>query len=320
MPRRTKDLETIFKKELMDINKSRVYKLNAGESIVDGNSIQLPCIAEYQGNRYIDLAYNWSSRKGAPVQRGIFVSGHAEYGVPTLRDLDTLVALESIFIKNKTDNGICELKTEDLLDEDLYIDFTINKLSRELGFNSINNHTRDLIKRSIEVLVATTITNSYKGGLYDIRTKKYDNDLSSQYHYIEGYTGYEETDVSGITKIVDVTKIKISRFFYTMIVNNYNLIYDKTLYGKTKNYTAKKIYLLALLWMGKNNYTTTMIDTLIECVPVAQKEIQYKRQYIKKALSDLNDNLMLNIVYDKNIPNKIYMCKPSFDLDIKNLR
>ena len=77
------------------------------ESIIEINSIQLPFIAEYKGEKLKSIYYKWINRTGKPAQRGVYVSGHEDFGVPTLRELDILVALQSIFIKNKTKNGIC---------------------------------------------------------------------------------------------------------------------------------------------------------------------------------------------------------------------
>lgn len=338
MPKRTKDLEEAFSVGNSGIiNTTKVLRIESNIAVVDSNNIQLPCVAEYRGKRITAFEYVWKGKESVikegkeikvTVKRGVLISGHGEYGIPTLRDIDVLITLQDLFIRRKTKDGVCELKIEGITEEDLIIDFSINKLARELGYAMpVNNTVRNNIKKSIEILVATTLVNRYSGGIYDITSKKYIKNLNAQYHYFESCIGYEEVELGDDVvetaeyeaKILDVTKIKISRFFYDMIVNNYKLFYDRAIYRKTKNYTARKIYLLALQWMGKKSYSTAMIDTLVERIPMAQKQTKYKRQYIKTALSNLHDNNILNIVYDDKVPNKVYMCKPGFSIDTNEM-
>jgi hypothetical protein len=315
VPQRSKDIDLILRKDLKIINTAKVLRLNANEAIVDSNSVQLPCIAEYRGKRITALEYVWDTKiDGKPVKRGIMVSGHGIHGVPTLRELDVLIALQSVFINKKMNNGVVELKTENIKEEDLYIDFTINELARELGYNSPNNIVRNNIKKSIEILVATTISNLFEGGIYDVKIRQYIKNPHVSYHYLESYAGYE-VEEGKEKKVVDVTKIKISKFFYDMIVNDYKLFYNRDIYKLTKNLTARKIYLIALQWMGKRDYAVANMSTLIQRVPMAQAEPKYQKQYIKTALKNLNEHKLLKIVYDKTNKDKVYMIKPNVDLD-----
>lgn len=319
MAKRTKDVDRIFGANMKILNTAKVLKLNADEAVVDSNSVQLPCISEYRGKRITALEYTWDTKvDGNPIKRGIRVSGHGIYGVPTLRELDVMIALQCIFINKYTKNGVAELKTEDIREEDLYINFTINELARELGYSSPNNNVRSNIKKSIEILVATTISNLYEGGIYDVKAREYIKNPHVSYHYIESYAGYE-IEEGEEKKVIDVTKIKISKFFYDMIVNNYKLYYNRELYKKTSNLTARKIYLIALQWMGKRDYACANITTLIQRVPMAQSEPKYQKQYIKTALKNLNEKKLLKIIYDRNNPDKVYMVKPNVDLEENEL-
>lgn len=304
MPKRNKSFEKMFNGHQSIISNSKVIKLNAEESIIEINSVQLPCISEYRGERLQSIHYKWINRSGKPAQRGIFVSGHEELGVPTLRDLDTLVALQSIFIKNNTKNGICILKTECILEEDLYIDFTINELAKELGYkSSINNNVRNNIKKSIKTLLATNIANCYEGGIYNIKSKNYITDTSTKYQCIERCTNYYKSHITDNLNRDNIEKIKINRFFYEMIINGYTLIYNREKFKLTNNLMARKLYLLISLWMGNKSYLTVSIDDLIEFIPVAQSELKYQRQYIKKALNILHERKMFNVLY---LPDNIY--------------
>lgn len=319
MTTKKNNIDNLKTGNLKVLNTAKILKLNANESVVDSNSVQLPCISEYHGKRATALEYTWVTKiNNKPIKRGIKVLGHGEYGIPTLRELDILIALQSIFIKKHTKNGITELKTHDLNSEDLCINFTINELAKELGYKSPNNNVRENIKKGIEILVATSISNLYEGGIYDVKTKKYITDSKKIYHYLESYEGYSESSDGG-EKIVDVTKIKISEFFYNMILSNYRLYYNRDVYKKTKNLIARKIYLMALQWMGKNNYAFATIDTLTDRIPMVQSKRKYQKQYIKKALTNLESKGLLNIRYDSKNSNKIYFVKPGTSFDEKEL-
>lgn len=320
MAKRTKNIDELFSNNLKIINTAKVLKLNMNESVIDSNSVQLPCIAEYRGKRITMLEYTWTTKtEGKPIKRGIKVSGHGEYGIPTLRELDVLIALENIFINKNIYDGMVQLKTEDITEDDLTINFTINQLAKELGYKSPNNNVRDSIKKSIEILVSTTISNLYEGGIYDVKTKQYIKNPKIMYHYLESYGGYDIEDENGETVVVDVTKIKISKFFYDMIVNDYKLFYDRLQYKKTKNLTARKIYLMALQWMGKNDFAFANISTLIQRVPMAQAEPKYQKQYIKNALKNIEEKGLLKIVYDKSNADKVYLIKPNVDFNENGL-
>lgn len=304
MPKRNENFEIIFNGHKSTNDKSKVIKLKAEESIIEINSVQLPCIAEYRGEKLKSIYYKWINQTGKPTPRGIFVSGHEEFGVPTLRDLDILAALQSIFIKNKTKNGICILKTDFIFQEDLTIDFTINALAKELGYKSfINNTVRNNIQNSIETLLATNIVNCYDGGIYNIKSKNYIKDTSTKYKYIERCTNYYNSDITDNLKLNNISKIKLNSFFYDMIINGHFLVYNREKLRLTNNLTARKLYLLISLWMHNKSGLTVSIDDLIEFVPVAQSELKYQRQYIKKALNILHERKIFNVL---NLPDNKY--------------
>lgn len=301
MPKRNENFETMFNGHKSTTGKSRAIKLKDEESIIEINSVQLPFIAKYKGEKLKSIYYKWINRTGKPGQRGIFVSGHEEFGVPTLRDLDILAALQSIFIKNKTKNNICILKTEFIFEEDLTIDFTINALAKELGYKSfINNTVRNNIQNSIETLLETNIVNCYDGGIYNIKSKNYIKDTSTKYKYIERCPNYYNSNTTDNLKLDNISKIKLNRFFYDMIINGHFLVYNREKLRLTNNLTARKLYLLISLWMHNKSSLTVSIDDLIEFVPVAQSELKYQRQYIKKALNILHERKIFNVL---NLPD-----------------
>jgi len=296
---------------------SRIFRYNAGvDAVVDGVTVQIPFLREYKSEDIqTAMEYIWfSNESGKLVKRGIFVSGHGEFGVPTLKEYDIYVALQRIFIKNKTKRGICQLETENLEDEDLEIQFTITELAKELGYSTPSSVTRDNLKKSIRILMATTIFSRYSGGIYDIRNKKYIANTEIGYHLLESMQSLE---LASDVEEIDITKIKLSRYTYDQILNDYKLFYNKNTYNKTKNLMAKKIYHMVLQWKGTNNFSFVNIDTLVERLPMVNVDDKYKKRDIKKAIKILNDKGMVKIKYDDVNPDKVYFIFNDTDEGIK---
>ena len=285
---------------------AKVFKYNAGiDAVVDGNSVQMAFVKEYKGERKTLMEYTWSNKdkNGNLIQRGIKVSGHGEYGVPTLKEYDVYVALQRIFINKKTQNGMCTLLPDDYDDDYLTIEFSISELAKEMGYSVPSSKTRDNLKKSIDTLLATTIYSIYNGGIYDIKEKKYVTNSSYGFHLLESMASL---DIDNGTDISNYTKLRLSKFTYEQIVNDYKLFYDKSKYNKTKNLLAKKIYHLALQWKGDSKFSFCNIDTLVERLPMVNCEPKYRKREIKNALKNLNDNGIVKIKYDDQNPNKVY--------------
>lgn len=285
---------------------AKVFKYNAGiDAVVDGNSVQMAFVKEYKGERKTLMEYTWSNKdkNGNLIQRGIKVSGHGEYGVPTLKEYDVYVALQRIFINKKTQNGMCTLLPDNYDDDYLTIEFSISELAKEMGYSVPSSKTRDNLKKSIDTLLATTIYSIYNGGIYDIKEKKYVTNSSYGFHLLESMASL---DIDNGTDISNYTKLRLSKFTYEQIVNDYKLFYDKSKYNKTKNLLAKKIYHLALQWKGDSKFSFCNIDTLVERLPMVNCEPKYRKREIKNALKNLNDNGIVKIKYDDQNPNKVY--------------
>lgn len=295
---------------LIKKQKAKVFRYNAGiEGAVEGNTVQLPFVAEYKGDRQTLMEYIWYTKENNQlIKRGIEVSGHGEFGVPTLREYDVLVSLQRLFLNEKTDHGRCELRTEDVTDEYLTINFTIYQLAKEMGYKSPNSLVLNNLRRSIKILLATTVTGKYSGGIYDIKKKKYVEDEIS-FHLLESAHSrieYEETENNELIEVNNKLRIKLSRFTYNQMINDYKLFYNKGLYLKTKNLMARKLYHLALQWKGSNNFAWANINTLMEKIPMIEKQEKYRKRYIKKALKILNDKKILKIKYDDQNKDLVY--------------
>lgn len=268
------------------------------EGVLEGNVIQIPFIAEYRhkNNPITNIDYEWNTTQdNVKIKRGLRISGHGRYGVPTLREKEVLRCLHNIFIAQKTENGVCELKHPDACKPNDYaISFTIESLCKEIGYKSPCNKTRDIVKKSLEILVATTIFNNHSGGIYDPEKKQYITNQNTAFHFLETLEQEEQFDDDG-NLIRDITQIKLSEFVYKSLYNNYKLIYSKSKVNSIRHLGTKSLYQLAMQWSNKG-VAYIKIDKLVEHIPmkdgVAMPE---KRRYIKNCLDRLNKSGLVEV-------------------------
>lgn len=297
----------------------KTIKVNITESVVDGNSVQVPCIMEYKPKVIVKngeeepvfvmkLTYVWSTWKGSKkIFRGVEVSG-GTYGIPTVRDFDVLLALQRIFLKQKLEETHGAIKTQGMNIGDYTFYYTIDGLCKELGYKTPNNTTRNWVRNSVVTLTTSTMRNldindgiNCCGGLYDVKKKEY-VDTSWIVHFFEEAKGYTEASFDKRSK----TKayLRISPFLYDTIVNNYMVYYNTADCINIKNYTAKRIYFIFRQWKGRRKTLKVTMKTLMERIPSNDdvKPATHK-SLIKKALRYLNDNefLLVNIDNDDNV-------------------
>lgn len=273
------------------------------EGVLEGNVIQIPFIAEYRykNNPITNIDYEWTTnaKDGSKIKRGLKVSGHGQYGVPTLREKEVLRCLHNIFVAQKTKDGIFELKHPDECSkEDYAISFTIDSLCKEIGYKSPCNQTRDNVRRSLEILVATTIFNRHSGGLYDPEKKEYITNQKMAFHLIETLMEEELLDDKG-NIVDDITQIRLSGFVYKSLYNNYKLIYNKSRVNSIKHLGAKSLYQVALQW-SRNGVTYAGVDKLTEQIPMKDGiGIVQKRKYIKACLKKIDGSGFVSVDIDK---------------------
>ena len=318
--------------------KRKTIKLRSGESIMDGNSVQMPFLAPYRISKNKEtgelepltyVEYRWTSiENGVEVTRGINVNGHGKLGVPTLKDKEVLRALQDIYIWDKIENGVLELETDPnkVKESDLFIDFkTIDNIATSIGYGKISGQQRKSIKESIERLVATTVFNTHSGGLYDPIQKKYITNSKESYRYLEGMKDYTVYDcdnclfTNGCRKDfencinpdnkTDVTKIKMSMFLYLTIANNYRLYYDRDNATKIKNLIAKNIYMISRKWLGNGYISKANIQKYIDRIPMNAKKEKHRKQAIKDAVAMLNDYDFVEADVDNDIVTVVHLDK-----------
>lgn len=322
--------------------KTKTIKLRNGESIMEGNSVQMPFIAPYRipKNKETGLPepltyieYRWTVlENGQNITRGLNVNGHGKLGVPTLKDKEVLRALQDIYIMNKIEDGILELETDEskITEEDLIIKFEkIDRIATEMGKVG-STAMRKFIKESIERLVATTMFSTHSGGIYDSISKKYITSSTQSYRYLDemaDFTVYDcenclyDNICKGDTdncqdedrKRQDFTKIKMSKFMYLNIANNYRLYYLKDNTNKIKNLISKNIYMISRKWLGDGYTSRANIQKYLDRIPINSKAEKHRKQEIKDCVALLDkydfvdaymDGDIVVVVHKDKIPTK----------------
>lgn len=298
--------------------KRKTIKLRNGESIMDGNSVQMPFLAPYKicKNEKDELEpltyveYQWTTiENGKKIIRGLNVNGHNKLGVPTLRDKEVLRALQDIYIWDKVKNGVLYLETDTskIKEEDLIIEFkSIDKIATAMGYKKISTQQKKSIKDSIERLVATTIFSTHSGGIYDAISKSYITDSTQSFRYLDemkSVTTYDcenclynnvckgntEKCINEENKRKDEAKIKMSMFLYLNIAHNYRLYYIKDNTNKIKNLIARNIYMISRKWIGDGYISKANIQKYIDRIPMNAKAEKHRKQAIKEGVQKLND-------------------------------
>lgn len=329
--------------------KKKVIKLRNGESIMDGNSVQTPFLAPYRITKNKEtgdlepltyVEYTWTAiENGVEIQRGLNVNGHGKLGVPTLKDKEVLRALQDIYIWNKIDKGILRLETDPskVTEEDLIIDFhSIDNIATAMGYKKISGQQRQSIKDSIERLVATTVFNTHKGGLYDPVKKRYITDSKISYKYLDGLEDYVQYDCDSCEYIThcrgntnncineekqktNVTKIKMSMFLYLSIANNYRLYYNKDRANEIKNLIAKNIYLISRKWIGDGYISKANIKKYIDRIPMNAKQEKHRKQAIKEGIALLDKYDFVKASIKNDIITVVHLDKKPTNKEINNL-
>lgn len=309
--------------------KKKIIKLRNSESIMDGNSVQMPFIAPYRGEPLTYVEYQWTVvENGSEITRGINVHGHGKLGVPTLKDKEVLRALQDIYIWSKIQDGVLELETNisKITEDDLMIDFgTIDKIATEMGYKKISGQQRHSIKESIERLVAATMFSTHNGGLYDPITKKYIANSKESYRYLQGMKDYTLYDCDNClysagcnknfdecispNKKTDVTKIRMDLFFYLSIANNYRLYYNKDNAKVIKNLISRNIYMISRKWLGDGFVSKVNIKKYLDRIPMNAAKEKHRKQKIREGVQKLNEYDFVEAYLENDIVTVIHLDK-----------
>lgn len=305
--------------ELMDNDEQHtVLKLKTNESIFDVNSLLLPFIAEYRGEkiRAIEVI------QGNSIIR---VKSTSDLGVPTLYDKSVLLAIQKLFLQQRSFNGQLILNVKDPSLQDMTMEpVSLREIVRAMGYSKPSTNQLVKVCESIERLNETTYVTT-QDRIYDHKNDKYLMTAKKGMHLIDYKLvtlSQEEKEIrkkqggrrksndperiekykQAKEKIFDgYVQITLNHVVYQALACEQLVYYNDPVAVSIKNLTAKHIYLIALKWAGKDKEVNISINKLLMYIPMKEgKELKLQKHAIKQAVNYLNDNGYCNTSYLKN--------------------
>lgn len=271
----------------------QVVRLKSNQSINESNLMTLPFIS-MQRQKVSVLERIWETKNG---NKGIKVVG-GELGCPTILELDVLLALFRILIKNvgyeyeynRTTGKVNLPKT---------IHFTFQELAKELGFVHYGGSYKARLENSIKCLIEATLYSNF--ALLNIKegyVGDYLEELSGEqsFRILKNYKSYSYTrkkikneKIGNAQEVKDQQSVDIDDFFFENMCNNFFKIYDYSKYVRLKKGMSKKLYLLLCQW--STNYEKKIkYETLYDylSIDVGDKQYYYNR-LIRDTLKELQE-------------------------------
>jgi hypothetical protein len=272
-----------------EITCEKLIKIKPFQGMNESNLMTLPFISLKRKKEKI-LDRKWI--KG-DQEVGLKVVG-GERGVPTMYDLDVLLALFRLLIKS-IDNQY--LLKDNKVDFPKRIHFTYRKLAKEMGFKNFGSGIKKRLEDSLSTLNETTIYSTFafrnqEEGKY-IKTFKGSKSCGIlcdfQSYSIEEQKINNDGKLASPKQIEESQSIEIDDFFYNNMCSNYFKLYDHDKYIQLKSNIAKKLLLILTQWsQGFEKYIK--IQTLYDYVgiDVLDKDAEYYyNNEFKKALKEL---------------------------------
>lgn len=268
-----------------------VLTIKSHQSIAESNWMVIPFIS-MQRTKVKVLKREWESNG---VKRGITVVGSAMYGCPTILELDVLMGLFRIHLKNNNYQYEYNRKTGKVrLPRTIH--FTYRELARELGYENFGGSIKIKLEKSIKTLIETTLYSDI--GIRDVTKGDYIVDFDGQEsaRILKNYKSYSYTKkkkvgekIGNAEVVKEQQSVDIDDFFFKNICNNYFKIYDFQQYIKLTKGVSKKLYLLLNQWShGYEKFLS--YNVLYDMLSLdTNKTVSYNNKVIKEAFGELVD-------------------------------
>lgn len=270
----------------------KFIKLKTYEGINESNLMTIPFVS-FARTKVATIERTWVRSNGDEV--GIKVVG-GEHGCPTMNEMDVLLALLRIMIKNNN-NGYSYDKDNKTAEFNQTINFTYKELAEELGYTKFGGTQKKALDKSIKVLTETTIYSNF--AIKDIDEGNYITTFKGEEscRILTTYKKYSMTKVNknkgdkylSAKDIKEQTSVKIDDFFFHNMCNNYFKIYDFGKYRSLKGDITKKLFLILSQWShGYQKFISykVLYDYIGLDVPTIQKVYYYNRR-LKDAVDEL---------------------------------
>lgn len=304
----------------------KVITIKSTHSIAESNLMVLPFVS-VRNTKVGIFKREWES-KG--IKRGIEVKGSVNLGVPTIKDLDVLLALFRIMVADMDFKYEYNVTQNTAKIESPEIHFTFQSLAKEMGYTSFSGAIKEILEKSLKRLNETTIYSTGSGALRDAKESDYITEFNGEESFriitdLKTYS-YKKVKNRG-EKIVNAkgvkekTSVRIDKFFFKNICNNYFRIYDYSQYLKLRFGFSKKLFLLLNQWShGYEKFLTyAIIYDILGLKTKVKKDIYYYNKQIKKAFRELvqinfiedfienKDKTGINIIFNRTMSSNAKM-------------
>lgn len=294
-------IATIKKEDLIEerVEEIKVIKLKSYEGINESNLMTIPFVS-FKKAKVPKIERTWVRSNGEEV--GITVKGSSDFGCPTMMEMDVLLALFRIMMKDK-DNQYVYDKANNHIEFNRKINFTYNELAKELNYADLNGKIKEKLERSIKILNETTIYSNF--AIRDIEQGEYVADFKGEQscRIIGGYKSYSMSKrkrqgkkFADHREIREETSVEIDKFFFNNMCNNYFKIYDFKKYISLTQSIAKKLFLILSQWShGNEKYVSykVLYDYIGLDVNTKTEQNYYNRR-IKDSVKELKDINFIN--------------------------
>ena len=272
-----------------EVSCEKLIKIKPFQGLNESNLMTLPFIS-LKRKKEKTLIRKWI--KG-DQEVGLKVVG-GERGVPTMYDLDVLLALFRLLIKSIDNQYILK---DNKVDFPKRIHFTYRKLAKEMGLKNFGSGTKERLENSLNTFNETTIYSTFafrnqQEGKY-VQTFKGSKSCGIlcdfQSYSIEEQRIDNNGKLASPKQIEESQSIEIDDFFYDNMCSNYFKLYDHDKYIQLNNNIAKKLLLILTQWSQSYEKYITM-QTLCDYVGIDiidKKTEYYYNEEFKKALREL---------------------------------
>ena len=287
-------------------NVDKSIKIRRGHSFNENNLMVLP-IFSLKKKRVTEIKKKWYR---GDVEVGITVVGSARRGVPTIHELDTLMALFRLATKS-IDNKIL-IENDKPINIPRVIHFSYRKLAKEMGLKAWGMKTKNRLEEYIRCLIETTIYSDL--AFKDQSIGKYIIDFNGQEscRILKNYKAYSVTKRKkmgeGLLSPYEVEEhqsVEIDDFFYNNICNNYFKLYDYEQYLLLNKAISKRLFLILSTWShGNEKYLS--LDTIYSYLGLSEEVKIKKNKYyydrlLKESLNELKKiGFIHNYIFKKD--------------------
>lgn len=270
------------------VDNSFLMRIKKSHGINETNLMTLPFIS-LKRKKVSSFERIWARSNNEIVSMRV-VGG--EDGVPQIGELDVLLALFRIHLKNNK-HGFLKEKDTNKVQIPQKINFTFTQLAKEMGYKEMSGALKRNLDKSIRKLNETTIYNNF--AIMDITEGQYCYGFKNRKscRILKNYNSYEMSAYKKMNgklanpyEVKDLQYVEIDDFFLNNMCNNYYKIYDYEKYKELKMSVSKKIFLILNTWSKVNSKYLTY-QTLADYIGLDYKE--KKDQYY--AVKQINNSM-----------------------------